>query len=200
VPSGRPSFMPSTMRQPKCRLLATLGRWLKITRTSSSRVRSSDRRARASAVLLPAAPAGAGSEKQKYSVRLLAKPRSSTTSSRPPCPPAATPAGRPPAGSGGRRPRPPASDRAAPSPGSGPPAGRPPPTGSPAPAPPGWPAPGPQPVAPKRPVQRFATAQTLSIRIAETDHLTLGCGTYFSKSSDCGAPRPRSRAQPAARA
>ena len=40
----------------------------------------------ASAVLLPAAPAGAGSEKQKYSVRLLAKLRSSTTSSRPPCP------------------------------------------------------------------------------------------------------------------
>ena len=50
------------MRQPKCRLLETLGFWLKITLTSSSREESADSLARASAVLLPPGP---GSEKQK---------------------------------------------------------------------------------------------------------------------------------------
>jgi hypothetical protein len=52
------------MRQPKWALLANLGTWLKMTRTSSSRSRPSDSRARASAVLLPL-PWLAGSEKQK---------------------------------------------------------------------------------------------------------------------------------------
>ena len=52
----------STMRQPKCRLLATFGFWLKITLTSSRRDSSADSLARASAVLLPIR---AGSEKQK---------------------------------------------------------------------------------------------------------------------------------------
>ena len=89
------------MRQPKWAELRTLGRWLKMTFTSSSRRRSSDRRARASAVLL--VPFSPGSLKQKYSVRLRAKSLSVTTSSRPPCPPAAT-AGRPCSGSFSRPP------------------------------------------------------------------------------------------------
>ena len=44
------------------------------------------------------------------------------------------------------------------------------------------------------------TSTTAINGIAETDHLTPGYGTFFSKSSDCRAPGPRSRAQPAARA
>ena len=52
----------STMRQPKCKLLETLGFWLKITLTSSRREESAASLARASAVLLPILP---GSEKQK---------------------------------------------------------------------------------------------------------------------------------------
>ncbi|OQC03302.1 MAG: hypothetical protein BWX79_02659 [Alphaproteobacteria bacterium ADurb.Bin100] len=200
MPSGRPSFMPSTMRQPKCRLLATLGRWLKITRTSSSRVRSSDRRARASAVLLPAAPTGAGSEKQKYSVRLLAKPRSSTTSSRPPCPPAAN-AGRPATG-GFRRPL---ASTTRKRPGRSVTRKR--PSGRKATAH-GFSSPCATGMARTGPAAGCAQTAGAAVcnstdainKIAETDHLTLGCGTYFSKSSDCGAPRPRSRAQPAARA
>ena len=89
-----------TMRQPKCRRLATLGCWRKITRTLSRRARSADSSARASAVPLrcgprsegraKVVPVGSASLKQKYSTRLRAKSVSVTTSSSPPCPPAAT--------------------------------------------------------------------------------------------------------------
>ena len=81
------------MRQPKCGPLATLGFWLKMTCTSSSRLRSADSRARANAVLLPE-PRPPARRSRSTACGSLAKPESATTSSRPPCPPAAM-AGRP---------------------------------------------------------------------------------------------------------
>src|SRR3990167_6980566 len=83
------------MRQPKCRLLATLGCWRKMTFTSCSVLASCDRVARASAVLLPP-PSPPGSAKQKYRLRLRAKSASSATSSKPPRPPPPTPPAPPP--------------------------------------------------------------------------------------------------------
>jgi hypothetical protein len=83
------------MRQPKCSALSTLGRWLKMTFTSCRLRASCANVARARAVLLPLpAVAEPGSEKQKKMRRLRAKSVSVTTSSNPPCPPAAT-AGNP---------------------------------------------------------------------------------------------------------
>ena len=121
----------STMRQPKCRLLATLGFWLKITFTSSSRALSSDSRARASAVLLPPAArlgiaeiegAVGGEAGVQHQVEQAALPARGDLQARPP---AARPACR--------RHRSPACARAARSRENGPAAGRPRPRDAPGP-------------------------------------------------------------------